>query len=528
MLNHTADVEDDDSHLLPAPSAELTEESGNLTVYTARWWILLIFSVFSMMQGWLWGDFGASGAPVLRNERRRGVQRCAPNPPAGPISTDFEAVYGLDDDDVQLLLNYGAIFFVPFAVPFAWWMDRPGGLRVTVVTSLALVAAGAALRVAAPLDGSRTAVGMLHVSYILNDIAGPVAMSACTRVSEGWFPLHERGLATAIATEANILGSAAAYLVGPALLAAAASPAAGLAAYHWLAAGMCAATLLGAIVYFPSHPPTPPTRSAGSAAAAEARFTLPAFGAALRALAANRSFLVLAAAYGLSGGGAAAWGGTLNLNLGRAGFDQTSAGLVGCAGTLVGNAGGLAVGRAVDGIAPGGRKAVLLGLMVGASIATVYFALLVEGLLPFSRGDAGFWQIAVSAAALSALINAAAPLFFELGVEATHPVPEGTVISALTEVYNVGAGALLFVPLGRFPAAFNWSFAAAVVAVTAALGAGFTEASARYDEDVGGAGGGGGGADLARHDPTESGADSVGGAGKGAPLLPPTARHTDH
>ena len=259
-----------------AGSSDVGHAQPTDVVYSARWWVLFVYSMFAMLQGWLWGDLG-------------------------PISDSMLDVYGINSDTVQLMLNWGPIMYILFSFPFAYAMDRPGGVRVTVVLSMGLVALGAILRAAAPLNSSTTAVGMLHVGYMLNDIAGPVAMSAVTLVSEGWFPRGERGLATAIAAEANVFGNVMSFLVGPAMLAGV-DPASGIRRYHYLCAGIALATLAATIIYFPSHAPTPPSHSAATAKAAEERFSLTAFRAALRGLSRNVPFLVLCGAYGLSGG----------------------------------------------------------------------------------------------------------------------------------------------------------------------------------------------------------------------------------
>lgn len=192
--------------------------------------------------------------------------------------------------------SQGPIFYIPFSIPFAYWMDRPGGVRGPVIASMALVAVGAALRYAAPSEASPTSLALLHLGYVLNDIAGPVAMSAVSKIAEAWFPVSQRGIATALAAEANNAGSAFAFLVGPALLAQAGDrPAEGMNTYHALCLALALATLACAVAYWPSHPPSPPSHSAATAAASETAFTLAAFGAALRSLARNPSFLLLCA-----------------------------------------------------------------------------------------------------------------------------------------------------------------------------------------------------------------------------------------
>ena len=183
-----------------------------------------------------------------------------------------------------------------------------------------------------------------------------------------------------------------------------------------------------------------------------------------------------------------AFGATLNINLGGLNFSQQAVGYIGTAGTLLGNVLGISLGRAVDALPPGhGRKTLLVIANAVGAVAVVYFALRVTEVgLPswLTTGSVGQWSIAVAATLVSAALNATAPLFFELAIEATHPTPEGTVITMLTNVYNFGGGVLLFVPLSNSPTAFNWVFAGTVVFFTFALAFGFDERSQRYDEDV--------------------------------------------
>ena len=98
---------------------------------------------------------------------------------------------------------------------------------------------------------------------------------------------------------------------------------------------------------------------------------------------------------------------------------QSTAGYIGTAGIVLGNLVGLGLGRVIDVVPPGGagRKALLVGFNALAAAAVVYFALAVQGLLPFVVGDAGFWQVAASATTLSMCLNSLVPVFFELAIE---------------------------------------------------------------------------------------------------------------
>ena len=58
------------------------------------------------------------------------------------------SVYGVSQLTTELWLLWGSVFFVLGAVPFSYWLDKPGGLRATVVFSVALVVAGCVIRCA--------------------------------------------------------------------------------------------------------------------------------------------------------------------------------------------------------------------------------------------------------------------------------------------------------------------------------------------------------------------------------------------
>ena len=290
----------DSQLLLSAPDAAETTR-----VFASRWLVLASYSLFAFLQGWCWAI-------------------------PGPISTTYTLIYAVDSNAVQLMLNWGPIAFLIFALPYAYWMDRPGGMRGSVLSSVVLVVLGAVLRLLAT-SSSQLSVVLLHVSYFSNAAAGPVSMAAVSKLAENWFPLSERATATALAAEANVLGTAAAFVLGP-LFCTSSDPAVALRqlmAYNWLCLAVCLLNLVGVIAYFPSHPPLPPTKSAHESLGVEAKFTLATFGAAIARLVCNTNFMILVLAYGLSGGGVSAWGSTLSINLAALGFDQSAAGGVG-------------------------------------------------------------------------------------------------------------------------------------------------------------------------------------------------------
>jgi hypothetical protein len=106
---------------------------------------------------------------------------------------------------VQRALPYppvaGGIFYLPFCLPFALWLDQPNGLRGCTIAGFTLVLVGAGCRTLAVSSASWSVV-LLHVGYALNAIAGPVAMGCVSKVAENWFPANQRATATAIAAGA--------------------------------------------------------------------------------------------------------------------------------------------------------------------------------------------------------------------------------------------------------------------------------------------------------------------------------------
>ena len=152
----------------PAPGAE--------AVSPWRWWVLATYTLMAANQGLTWSVPGA-------------------------LEPTLQAVYGMDQDTVQLLLNYGPIFYCVAMLPVMWSIDRHG-IRPMTLAGIALVLAANAMRCFAN-DASALSIGIVHVSFILNAIAGPAAMAIPSKLAEDWFPAHERTTATAISALGN-------------------------------------------------------------------------------------------------------------------------------------------------------------------------------------------------------------------------------------------------------------------------------------------------------------------------------------
>jgi FLVCR family MFS transporter len=333
----------------------LQQQQAAPQLYSARFWVAGVFSCFAFMQGLCWAI-------------------------PGPISSAYITLYGSSDplftaSTVQLFVNLGPIFYLPFSLPMALWMDLPGGVRLSTLLSILLVSLGQLLRTLAT-DASQGSLAMLYASFIANATAGPVAMSAVGKISEAWFAPKERATATAVMAEANLLGVAAAQLVGPLIVQTASW--AELGHYNNLLLGCCCLTLLAALLYFPAHPPSPPSTSASAVKRNEAAMSLKVMLASVAQLLRSRNFLVLALAYGMTTGMFGSWSTVLSINL--SGCSATLVGWLSFSMTVAGGLGGIVAGLVVDRFRS--LKRLLVALVAQAGLCFSLFALLCAGAWP--------------------------------------------------------------------------------------------------------------------------------------------------
>lgn len=408
----TADplLEKGEAGALDVGAALLEKEGSEVGAASlTRYYILFQYCLFTILQSFAWALPGC-------------------------LTMAFEdpGVYGVSPETTVLWLMWGSVFFCIFAFPFSYWLDLPGGLRGSMLFSIGLVLAGCIIR-SLVHSSSTTSLALLHVSYILNAIAGPVSMGAVGKISEDWFPINERATATAWASEANPFGAAIAFIVGPAMVMVIDLP--HVQSVNTLLLVLTAFNFVSCAVYLPAHPPSAPSASASSQRAAEASFSLRVLRDTLVALGQSRAFVLLCAAYGLSAGFTTCWSSTLQINLTPflVGFSdaevQWKVGLISFSSTVAGNIGGVALGSYIDRFR--GHKTLLVALNgLGAAFFAV-FALCAAGTLRLAPG-AGYNVLFWSGLLGGFFTNAAIPLYFELAMEAAFPLPSGTVITVLT------------------------------------------------------------------------------------------------
>ncbi|XP_033730627.1 solute carrier family 49 member 4 homolog, partial [Pecten maximus] len=121
-----------------------------------------------------------------------------------------------------------------------------------------------------------------NIAAFLNALGGPVAMGAPPVLSAAWFPPNQRTTSTAIATISNYAGFAASFLIGPLFDSLATKEQTNMSDSesvtfssmdnHTLSknhsdadnheCGWCVLVMLLILFYFPSKPPTPPSKTA--------------------------------------------------------------------------------------------------------------------------------------------------------------------------------------------------------------------------------------------------------------------------
>lgn len=425
--------------------------------HIGRWWIVVTYSIVAMTQGAQWAF-------------------------PGNVQETMQTVYGMDGNTIQLLLNYGPIFWMISCVPYGYYMDRYGA-KWSVLSSIWLVFLSALLRLFAQ-DQSTLSIALVHISFILNALAGPVAMAAVSRLSEDWFPAGERVTATAVMAEANNCAGILMWLLVPTVIGTS-SDIDHMMNLNYVFVGISAVNLLMGHAYFPSHPPHAPSASAAVQRDDAARFTWKSYWHAIVKLSKHKGFMVLMISYSAIAGMGNSLSGELIIILSNIGYSQAQSGWVGFAASWIGMAMGVGLAKWTDKKRKG--KKLLIGLLVSSAAAWAIFAFVAQGVLPqsFTFGTGGFFLTGIVFTLCNCLFDAAIPLLFELGVEATYPIPEATVIMYMTTVMNVATSIVLFVPqdsvgVGWMP----WAMTGITIVFAALVAWIYEEASPRYEFDM--------------------------------------------
>ena len=423
-----------------------------------RWWTLATYSIIAGLQGGVWSVPGVL-EPALIN------------------------VYGITGDTCQLLLNYGPIFYLMFAVPTMWAIDR-FGIRLATGCGAALMLASNTIRLFAHSDDTLS-LAALHLGYIFCAIAGPVAMAIPCKLAEDFFEPDQRTLATAIAALANQSGTCFVYLVVP-LLSPGVSRQDVLRMDIFLASiSLLACTMF--IAYFPSHPLVAPSRSAAQAKIGEEKVTLGSLASATFLLAQNAPYLAITMAYSLTIGLSNCAGAMLTANIAPLGGNSSDSGYIGAAANGASLFIGIVLASFADLLksrAPAGSiRVVLVSLLIISGAAFSAYALYIQG--DSSGGRARLWTAAAAFVVANVSLSAFIPLAFDAAAEFTFPAPEGTMLMLVTFCMNLVSMGFLFAPASSFFSWANYGVVACCFSSAALLAFALPKNLPRWDFDVG-------------------------------------------
>ena len=419
-----------------------------------RFYILLLFSGFTFMQGMVWNTWG-------------------------PIADSAELVYNWPKggSTIALLSNWGPIAFVPATFFFPVVISKLG-LRYGVLFGMAFTFVGATLRIFTTAYPAATV--LMHIGHFLNGFAGPASMGAGTTISANWFPCNERTLATGISGSANYLGVAFSFIIGP-LMVRQVNETAGnnrtanissavvsevrtdILHMLYVQAGICGLLFLLILIYYPSRPKHPP-----SVTAEEKRSN---FRDTLFLLIRNPAFWVLFVCYGIATGVNSAWSSFLYPNLSKLKEIQVTQMFVGWLGfysTIAGSISTIVVGFVSD-LLPRWKKTFLVICMFVAGVFALLFTLFCSEIIQV--GSSTYLVIYLTGILLTLFVNATVAIYYELSAEVGYPAPEATSTIILTLSNNLfGFVFLLFAQFPQLGTAWmNWCQAASFFGVVPLL-----------------------------------------------------------
>eukprot|EP00026_Physarum_polycephalum_P005750 Phypoly_transcript_05788.p1 GENE.Phypoly_transcript_05788~~Phypoly_transcript_05788.p1 ORF type:complete len:494 (-),score=39.77 Phypoly_transcript_05788:149-1630(-) len=387
-------------------------------LYTRRWYILFMFSLLSATQCCLWISYSA-------------------------VAETTKAMYNTSSANVNFLAATGPLAFIPLSSLTSWAIGEYS-LRFACIGGALLCAIGAVIRCFA----TESSFWIVILAQFLNAAAGPVVMNAPPAISATWFGVNERTLSTAIGTIANSCGSAAGFFIGLRI-----HTTHDLKFSLYYEAAFSLVLLIGIVIYFPSHPPTPPTNT--STIKRDPKPLVSSIMELLRESARvfkSWSGVLILLAAGIANGFSSGWGAMLVLIL-KPYYSQHSIQWLGLFNIVGAVLGGLIIGKLHDHFRH--FKLMISGLFFVACGVFVVFSLATERIIICT-----FMEIMALNIAAGAAIGATSPVSYEALVEVTYPVKEEVSAGLMSLVNNFACLAILIIGDYKTGNFINWTMAA--------------------------------------------------------------------
>ncbi|XP_062502430.1 solute carrier family 49 member 4 homolog isoform X1 [Corticium candelabrum] len=387
-----------------------------------RFYVLSVFCCFAFCQTAVWMTF--SSVPKFT-----------------------ESVYNVGKGEVDLLLNWGSIMFVPSVVISSWILTTRNGLKRTAILGFLLTFLGSLVRLVPtfiPGTFRKSAYGhaCLHVGQIFNAIAGAASMGAASRLSADWFPESQRTRVTASVYAASNLAVTVTAVIGPAIVTSDDK----LPTLLYCLAGVSFVPFVSSFIHFPSSAVKISPATAITNAKAPTDDSLPlitndtrkklqkvSFIKGVMKVSRSYSAMALFFASGIMGGMTNIYMSVLPTGMNAEGQDETKGDLLNSMGTLASILGGILIGYIADRFFQRHLKDVLVTIIF---TSFVFFFGLVYTI--YLRPELFWFQVVCSLVSGFAQGGRDA-LTAELGAELTYPADEGTSAGIYTLIYSVAA-----------------------------------------------------------------------------------------
>lgn len=386
-------------------------------LYPTRWYILFMFSVLSALQCCLWINYGA-------------------------VAETTKALYNCSNASVNFLAATGPIAFIPTSFIFSWAIGERS-IRFACIVGAVLCAVSAVIRCFATAD----TFWIVIVAQLMNAAAGPVVMNAPPAISATWFGVNERTFATAVGTMSNSVGSFAGFFIGISI-----KDTHDLKWSLYYEAIASLVLLIGFFIYFPAHPPTPPSNT--SSVKRESRPFAESMMEILRESAQvfkSWSGVLILLAAGIANGVSSGWSAMLIIVLQKY-YNQEAVQWLGLCSIIGGVTGGLVSGKIHDHFRH--FKIIMAFCFIAACAVFVVFSLAVERYFIFD-----FYGLVALTLAVGFFISATSPVSYEALVEVTYPVKEEVSAGLLSLMNNFACLVILIVGDYKTGNFINWLMA---------------------------------------------------------------------
>lgn len=373
-----------------SPESELGQNSGDATkLYTRRWFIVLLFSSYSLCNAFQWLQYGI-------------------------ISNIIMHYYGISSLAIDWLSMSYMLAYIPLIFPVAWLLDTRG-LRVIALIGSGLNCLGAWIKTG---SARPDLFGVTLFGQLVCAVAQVFILGMPSHIASVWFSSSEVSTACSIGVFGNQLGVAIGFLLPPVLIPNIQDL--DLLSYHlklmFIGTAAVASVLFILVIFvFQDAPKKPP--SLAQAALLSVPLSQYSYKQSILRLLTNRNFILLVVSYGLNTGAFYSLSTLLNrmITFYHPG-EEVNAGRIGLTITVSGMCGALLTGLWLDRTKTYKQTTLFVYAFSLAGMVTFTFILKLRYL----------WVVFVTAGCLGFFMTGYLPLGFEFAAELTHPESEGT------------------------------------------------------------------------------------------------------